>query len=119
MAAWPGGLPQFILRDGFERKPSNQSIRSRMDTGPAKRRRRFTTKTRKINAQVPLADSTEIGIFETFFEDDLAGGTLSFTMTEPIFQVTKTFAFVSGEDAYTIRPDGGAYMLFMRLEILD
>ena len=42
MPAWPGTLPDFVLRDGYEEGFKNLVIRSQQDSGATKRRRRFS-----------------------------------------------------------------------------
>ena len=75
---WPDTLPQAWLNEGYQETLPNVMIRSEMDAGPAKSRRRFTAQVTPIKAQL-LLTTTEKGYLETFFNTTTAGGSLSFT----------------------------------------
>ena len=94
MPAWPAGLPQFVLRNGYEEGFKDLALRSQMDSGATKRRKRFTDGPEPNMFPIELTDA-ELDIFKTFLYDTIAGGALSFTKEHPRTLVTETFAFKS------------------------
>ena len=116
MAAWPGTLPDLVLRDGYQEGFQDRVTRSSMDTGPAKRRARFTAAP-SVSTQVVQLTSAELDIFLTFFNTTLSGGALSFTKTHPRTGATETFAFTKAPDPAT--PTGyDTYIVQLPLEQL-
>ncbi len=109
MADWPLDLPQFVLRDGYEEGFKDLVIRTKMDTGAAKRRRRFSDGPEEHKFPMTLTND-ELDIFKTFYEVDLASGALSFTKIHPRTGISETWAFTGpippmkalGPDTYAI-----------------
>lgn len=102
MPAWPSNLPQFFQEGGYSETLPNQRIESQNDSGPPKVRRRFTTNWRPIEGDI-WCTGEQAEDFEEFFEDDLAGGTLSFTWVNPITQDAQTFKFRGGAPRKSVR----------------
>lgn len=75
---WPSTLPQAWLNEGYQETMPDVMIRTEMDAGPAKSRRRFTAQVTPIKAAM-LLTTAEKGYLETFFNTTTAGGSLSFT----------------------------------------
>lgn len=71
MAAWPAGLPQKPLADGFTESPVPNVVRSDMDVGPAKMRRRYTAAVRVYNMELLLTTS-QVATLEAFYRTTLA-----------------------------------------------
>lgn len=94
MPSWPGTLPQFVFVQGFEESLADVAQRTSMDAGPAKTRRRFTSGVRSFRVTIPMT-TAEVAIFEDFFDDDLAGGTLSFDWVHPRTQAAATLRIVT------------------------
>lgn len=119
MAAWPGTIPTRHLLDGLVYAPSDQSIRTKPDTGPTKIRRRYTTGVAEYQVPV-LFEHAELLAFETFYVTTLSGGTDSFTMTDPALGGTATFVFLERPNFTPLRPrsaPGGAlWRAVLRLE---
>lgn len=67
MAVWPSEL--VITRDGFSETPPNRVIRSDMDVGPDKVRRRSTAAVRELKLKLFLTDSL-MDIFDDFYLDN-------------------------------------------------
>lgn len=118
MPTWPSTLPQLPLADGYSESPQSQVLRSSMDAGPPKTRRRFTAATRSIPMSVTLSNA-QVVIFETWFDADIQGGSLPFDMAQP-----RTGAVVSmliaGEPPYQLTPIGTGseyWRLTMQLEV--
>ena len=94
MAAYPASLPQYPLVQGFidERQPG--SIRSNMDTGAPKTRKRFTAVVRKLTWPT-LLNGTERVTFDTFFITTINEGAGSFTIPDPVDDGTITVKFIN------------------------
>jgi len=79
---WPETLPQILLLEGFAASPRDSVIRSQMEYGPAKVRRRTTSGPRPIQGNLILTVD-QFATFRGFYEDDLLGGSLRFDWVEP------------------------------------
>lgn len=118
MPAWPASLPQQPeLRSVRLTAPTNAVSRRQMDVGPPKSRRRSTASIRPLSCTfTPLTEAQAV-TFQEFFEDDLAAGTLSFTMDHPITDAQITVKFTDA--GYNLTTRGrDAYAVAVRLEIL-
>ncbi len=81
MAVWPAGLPQKQFSPVTEKR-QDAAIRSSMDTGTPKKRRRFTAAVREITIPIVLSMAEKI-IFDTFYITTLKEGVLPFDWTDP------------------------------------
>jgi len=79
---WPEELPSGLLEAGFTKQPQNNVIRTKMDAGPQKARRRYTARTVKYMGK-QIFDAVELAVFEQFFQTVLADGVLRFNFTDP------------------------------------
>lgn len=120
MPTWPTSLPQKPLQQGYDENKPNTLIRTQMDKGPDKVRRRFTAGVRTFGTQFLLSD-TQVSTLETFIDDELEGGALRFDWTHPRTGASVSFRIVpQGEDAllsYSAVSDN-LYRVQMQLEIL-
>ena len=82
MPAWPATLPQSPLLDSYSEEAGDNVIRSPMDMGPPKRRRRFTARVDKLNLSYVMT-TAQFATFETFWRTDLADGALPIDMNHP------------------------------------
>ena len=80
MPTWPASLPQYLLTRNYSESAPNLVIRTTMDAGPAKVRRRFTAGVRPIDGLVILTDD-QLGVLDGFFLNDCAGGAIAFSWT--------------------------------------
>ena len=78
MPVWPAALPQDFQIDGYGETLPDVTIRTKMDAGPAKVRRRFTANVRPIKCKLKVTDTQYVAL-ASFFQNDCAGGALSFT----------------------------------------
>ena len=114
-AAWPGTLPQDVFVEGYNERFGGTRLRTQMEKGPAKQRRRGTAAAKPLRVGVPLTRA-QVAIFESFYEDDLEGGTLDFTWLHPRKLTTVTFRFVEDPD---VAPDSGqSWRASLALEIM-
>jgi len=74
---WPSVLPQDFQIDGYNETLPDVTIRTKMDAGPAKVRRRFTTNVRPIKCKLKVTDTQYVAL-ASFYQNDCAGGALSF-----------------------------------------
>jgi len=111
---WPELLPSGLLAEGFGKQPQNNVIRTSMDAGPKKARRRYTARTVKYSGK-QIFDESELAAFEEFYHNVIADGVLRFNFTDPVSQETAEFRFT--ED-YIVSHVGGLYEVLMSLERL-
>lgn len=99
MATWPASLPQLPNSSGFKDEAIDQAVRTKMDTGPGKARRRYTSTRSKVAVSlwITVAQYTTL---ETFYNTTLAGGTATFTWVNFIDSASATYRFTQ-PPAYT------------------
>lgn len=112
---WPTQLQQFFSQENFTFELDDGVIRTDMEIGPQKTRRRYTKGVDRLSASI-LATSAEYSIFYSFYDTTLAGGSLPFTFEHPITKVPADFRF---RGKPTINTIGGNYFsIQFQLEIL-
>lgn len=79
---YPSSLPTNFQTQGYKETGADNQLRSNMDVGPAKVRRRTTTQVRTIVGSFFLTPA-QYATFKTFYETDTAYGTLPFDFTDP------------------------------------
>ena len=92
MSAWPGTLPQSMRWSGYSEKTPDTAIRSSVDVGVDKVRRRYTSGIRYIAGNMNLT-SAQCDTLDTFYQTTLNGGVDTFTMPHPRTAVTITVRF--------------------------
>jgi len=111
---WPELLPATLLIDGFSKQPQSNVIRTSMDAGPKKARRRYTARTVKYSGK-QIFDAAELAVFEQFYCTVLADGVLRFNFTDPSTLETAEFRFTAD---YTVSAVEGLFEVSMQLERL-
>ena len=96
MATWPTSLPQKPLAGSYQEQQESQLVRSPMETGPAKQRRRFTARVDTFSCQF-LMDESQVVTFKNFFNNTLDGGALSYDWEDPRTGATRKFRFRGGD----------------------
>lgn len=71
MADWPLSLPQLPLEAGLRYQAADNSIRSQMDAGAAKARRRFTSIHDEVDLRI-IVTKEQADILESFYQVTLA-----------------------------------------------
>ena len=111
MVAWPGSLPQSPLIGGYQRQDGDMALRTAMDVGPAKLRKRATAVPDAVSFSM-LMTKSQLTTLETFYENSLNGGTDVVDFTDPITNTTKQYRFLKrydyravGDDLYEVRFD--------------
>jgi len=105
-------LPSYVkvLFDGYSQRRESGLLRTEMESGPP-RQARFKTRV-MITRQATLFIETNANFqaFETWFMNDLAGGSLFFDMADPVSGSTIAARFVGG--TYTATPMSPAMTLW-------
>jgi hypothetical protein len=109
---WPELLPPTLLLAGLSMQPQNNVIRTSMDAGPKKARRRYTASTKSFSGK-QVFSAAELAVFEQFYHTVLAAGVLRFNFTDPITLETSEFRF-SGP--YSTAAVEGLWQVSMSLE---
>lgn len=89
---WPITLQQLISESGFSYEIADTALRSDMDIGPQKVRRRFTKGVNTMSGSIYLTIA-QYNIFYSFYNTTLNGGVLAFTFNHPITQVAYDWRF--------------------------
>jgi hypothetical protein len=112
---WPDLLPADFLADGLTIKPQNNVIRTQMDAGPRKARRRYTARAMQFYGKQRF-DVAELAVFEQFYNTELADGVFRFFYKDPVNNQLAEFRF---SDNYTITEIGGLYEVALPMERLS
>lgn len=114
MPTFPSNLAAKIQRQGYKEAPPDLSMRSGMDTGPDKVRRRQTAGARPISFPMFLND-LEMDDLDTFYTTTTESGSISFDFISPRTGVTYSARF-TGPPQYAANE--GYYNVDVGLEIL-
>lgn len=115
---WPPSLPRSPRPDGYTERPGLNILRTPVDAGPAKQRRR-SNRPDQISCVFRLT-ATELATFQTFVNSTLAGGTLRFGMPHPRTGVMSEVRLVPADDGvYSLSIVGSRiYDVSLTLEVL-
>lgn len=94
MATWPATLPQAPLADGYQEAPHDATIRTAMDVGPAKLRRRSTVEGADLRMLFVLS-SSQVSDLDTFYSSTLSGGVDAFDWTDPRLGTSESYRFAA------------------------
>ncbi len=94
MASWPGTLPSAPLANSFIETLPDLAIRTEMDVGPAKMRRRSTAGPRPCQMSF-LMTAAQVAALDTFYVTTIKSGADSFTFTHPRTGVSGTWRIVN------------------------
>lgn len=112
--AWPASLPQKPFRGLTEvRQPA--ALRTIMDAGAAKTRKRFTAAVRNID--IPMVfTKAQRATFDTFFITTLSEGALEFDWEDPVDESTTiSFRF---RNPPKMTKAAGEWKTILNLEVL-
>lgn len=115
-AVWPASLPKQGIFDGYSEQPPDLTVRTQMDAGPAKVRRRFQAGVRKVSA-VMIMTRAQVATLETFFYTTLAGGTASFEIEHPRTCAIVVMRFTAPPGEY-MRHGASNFRVPLQMEIL-
>lgn len=111
---WPKVLPKTLLIEGLAATRKSNVIRTTMDAGPKKTRRRYTATTKTFTGKI-LLNTEQRYALENFYYTELADGVLRFMFTDP--QTLELCEFRFTED-YTENSIDGMFEVSMSLERL-
>lgn len=80
-AVWPSTLPR-PMRQGYQASPTEARMKRRTEAGFPGYRRRFSSVAETVAMTIEV-DRNERGIFDNFYRDTTANGTLPFFMPDP------------------------------------
>jgi hypothetical protein len=89
---WPTSLPQRPLVDGYSNSFGDGAVRTDMDSGPPKARRRFTAAVQPLRLAFRLT-AAQVATLRSFFKDDCAFGAIPFSFVEPVSGASIRAAF--------------------------
>ena len=112
---WPKELPQILRLEGLSGKMRTATVRTEMDAGPKKTRRRYTVSQKDFTGSVIVTEQQR-QILESWYQKVLGGGALRFVMTDPQTLEPAEFRFL--ED-YTENSAEGLWTISMNLEKLN
>jgi hypothetical protein len=112
--SWPAGLPATLLLEGLQAVPQSNVIRTAMDAGPQKARRRYTAVPKAFTGKLRL-DPDQRVILENFYRHTLADGVLRFNFTDPQTMEVREFRFTGD---YTEASLDGLFEISLSLERL-
>lgn len=115
MAAWPSGLPQIALGAEFEESADSALVRTQMDAGPAKVRRRYTAEVKRYRFTLILT-TAEVATLETFFTDTIGLGSLPFDWLNQRTKATVSLRLVNRPSYREIA--GGLWVTSLDLEYM-
>ena len=102
---FPASLQDKFNQAGFSYAFGNSTLESKVDAGPPKKRRRYTTEIDEISGTIEL-EKSEFTTLETVYKTTLSGGVLTFNFNHPITQVSTEYQFTKPP---TIAPSGCNY----------
>ena len=114
LLTWPAELPATLPLKGLSVKPQDNVIRTAMDAGPKKARRRYTARTFLYSGSFVLT-ADEFFIFTQFYHTALADGVLRFIFTDPVSLVPAEFRFT---EPYRTAALDGCFEVAVTLERL-
>lgn len=78
---WPSDLPQRVLADNFSEGLADGRLRTSMETGPGKSRRRFSAAPKPVAAAFKVSPDEKARL-ERFWDEEIAGGALPFLIAD-------------------------------------
>lgn len=116
MPTWPGSLPAAPQGDSYQEQAPNTVVRSPMDAGPQKVRRRFTAGVRPFTFTW-LLTKAQVATLDTFYNSTLSGGSLTFDgLNHPRTGTATTWRFTMPPTYTYLGPD--AWKAITPLEVL-
>lgn len=115
MASWPADLPQYVQQDGYNEMLPDPTVRTGVDAGPPKVRKRWSAVVKKFTVRMWM-NAAQITSFEEFFTETLSYGSVSFDWVHPRTQADVACRIVGG--TVNISPSGPNFIVGFDLEVL-
>ena len=116
MPDWPESLPQQFLQRGYVEGFGDNVIRSPVDAGIEKTRRRFTAVARPLTGRM-LLTKAQLDTFRTFYTDTIGDGSLEFDFPKPN-EPDETYTVKFRSAPSWSNPGGNNYDITLELNIL-
>lgn len=115
---WPVNVPSAFQHSGYGFEADSGIIRTSMDTGPAKIRRRTTAVVKRHKGTI-IMTRAQFAAWQSWFENYLAFGSLTFAMSDPITGSTVDARIIAptGGKAYSFSPESGSNYGVLSIEI--
>ncbi|MBL8967959.1 MAG: hypothetical protein JNG85_13205 [Spirochaetaceae bacterium] len=110
---WPSPFP-LPLEQGYSEAAPDTSLRTKMDSGPDKLRRRYTAAPRAFSLRYHLTRD-EVATLDAFFVTTVRSGTLRFNWTHPRTGAACEARFLS---APKYSPDGPEATAAVEIEVM-
>jgi hypothetical protein len=107
MPTWPATIPQYPDADQWVGGPQRNKVSFKPEVGTSIDRRRASAAGAIYQGVFSQFTTAQRATFETWFEDDLADGTLSFDWADPVTGVTATWKFTDEDPPYQFTAHGG------------
>lgn len=106
MVAWPATLPQeqFV---GLAEQRQDARLRTQMDQGPPKMRRRFTAAVKRFTVPIVLTGAQKQA-FDVFYATTLQAGVLPFDWEDPTTDITVSMRFADDVPQFVLARGGAA-----------
>lgn len=112
---WPQTFPQVMRLEGLGAKKKTNVIRTQMDAGPQKTRRRYTVSTKEFTGSVVLTEAQR-EYLEDWYDNVLGSGVLRFVMKDPQTLQPAEFRFL---EEYDEEASDGLWIITMKLEKMN
>lgn len=112
---WPISLPQVMILDGLQGQRRSNVIRTSMDAGPQKARRRYTVASKDFDGAIIVTEEQR-RILEDFYVNTIKSGALRFRMKDPQTLEFKEFRF---REDYKEQQIDGLWKITMPLEKMN
>jgi hypothetical protein len=104
---WPSQLQDFWNEANFGLDAGDTTLRTQMDAGQAKVRRKYTKAIDSFSGSINVT-AAQYAVFKTFFNTSLNGGVNTFYFDHPIEETQSVFRFVG---SYKLSSLGGGQFL--------
>lgn len=112
---WPAALQDYVNEESFSHAIGNTTVRTEMDIGPAKVRRRMTRSVDIFDVTITIDVDDYDTVYE-FYDTTLNGGVEQFTFAHPFTGVDTNFRMTQEP---TFAPMGGReFTVKMRWEAM-
>lgn len=115
--SWPSDVPQKPLVDGYQENEENNVIRTQMDQGPDKVRRRTTDNVQNYQ-MVFRMDDTEKSNWQDWYENTVKHGSLKFDFDDPTDGNTYEWRLVIPPEPQWSSQGGNIFDLRIQMEKL-
>lgn len=113
MSAWPSSLPQAFLINGLQLKPGDPTIRSSVEAGEDKVRRRYTKKVDEIEGQIFIEGQSQYDTLIQFYDNNTS---TRWDWEHPFTGTVKKFRFLSPPEPRPL--SNNQWRVVIRVEVL-